>query len=114
MTKIPNLFALMKARNITAKNISENTGISAGNISDWKSGRSAPTIDKIKLLANYFNVSTDYLLGRSDEKQPTNKEDDVDLLTAQIAAYGDPRDFNDKELEEIKAFIEFVKSKRNK
>ncbi|MCH5323972.1 MAG: helix-turn-helix transcriptional regulator [Eubacterium sp.] len=66
MTKIPNLFKLLSERGITAAKLSLDTKISTGNISDWKSGRASPSIEKVIQLANYFNVSTDYLLGRED------------------------------------------------
>lgn len=43
--------------------------LSNGSISTWK--KSNPSSDKLKLVANYFNVSTDYLLGRTkDVKDP--------------------------------------------
>ena len=32
--------------------------------SSWKNGISKPKADKIKKIADYFGVSTDYLLGR--------------------------------------------------
>lgn len=63
MTKIPVLFRLMDERNITAKQLSLDTGISTGNISDWKKGRSKPSMEKLAILSDYFNVTTDYLLG---------------------------------------------------
>lgn len=63
MTKIPNLFDLMQKKGITPKKLSEDTGISAGNISDWKSGRSSPSIIALKILSKYFEVPVDYLLG---------------------------------------------------
>ncbi|MFT3952745.1 MAG: helix-turn-helix transcriptional regulator [Oscillospiraceae bacterium] len=76
MTKIPKLFELMISRGINAKKVSDATGISTGNISDWKSGRSVPSLDKIKQLADYFNVSIDYLLGNEqNEKSPLSEED---------------------------------------
>ena len=67
MTKIPKLFELMESRNVTAQKVSQDTGISSGNISDWKSGRSAPTVDKLIILSNYFNVSIDYILGKEQK-----------------------------------------------
>ena len=66
MTKIPRLFELMKEHSISSKKLSDDTKISTGNISDWKSGRSQPSLDKIRILADYFNVSIDYLLDRTD------------------------------------------------
>ena len=67
MTKIPRLFELMKEHGISSKKLSDDTKISTGNISDWKSGRSQPSLEKIRILADYFNVSIDYLLDRTDD-----------------------------------------------
>lgn len=67
--KIPNLFKLLKDRGITQSQLSRATGISTGNIGDWKSGKSKPSADKLQILAEYFGVSTDYLLGTKPEKR---------------------------------------------
>jgi len=70
MTKIPRLFELMDERGIKAVKLSADTKISTGNISDWKSGRCLPTVEKLNILADYFDVSTDYLLGKSNIRKP--------------------------------------------
>lgn len=69
MVKLDNLFIIIKAKGLTAKKVSADTGISTGNISDWKSGRSMPTATKLDLLADYLDCSVDYLIGRTDEPQ---------------------------------------------
>ena len=73
MSKIPIVFQLMRQRNITAKQLSKDTGISEGNISDWKSGRSKPSMEKVAILADYFHVSTDLLLGIKSGEQVDEK-----------------------------------------
>ncbi len=91
MSKIPILFQLMSQRNITAKQLSEATGISAGNISDWKSGRSKPSMEKLAILANYFHVTTDFLLGVKSSQQVDDNlkmvmvDDELDELVSAIA-----------------------------
>lgn len=67
--EICNLFILLAERKISAKKLSDDTGISTGNISDWKSGRNQPSINALITIANYLNVSIDYLVGRTEEKQ---------------------------------------------
>lgn len=67
MVEINNIFLLMNEKGLTAKDLSEQTGISPGNISDWKSGRSAPKAEALVKIANFFNVSIDYLLGYNIE-----------------------------------------------
>ncbi len=68
-TKIPKLFELLSERG-AAKQLSQATGISTGSISDWKSGKSAPTIENLKVLADYFGVSVDYLLDHDRKDAP--------------------------------------------
>lgn len=47
-------------------------------IYNWKN--SSPSIDKVEKVADYFNVSTDYLLGRTDEPYWTlNDKDEADI-----------------------------------
>lgn len=48
---------------ISLAELERNLKFSNGIISTWKKG--SPSIDKVEKVANYFNVSTDYLLGRN-------------------------------------------------
>lgn len=46
-------------------------GISQGNISDWRRGRSKPSAKVIPVIAAYFNVTTDYIYyGDTEKKAP--------------------------------------------
>ena len=58
---------LLQNCNVTAYQMSKDTGISESLISNWKSGRQLPKYDSLNILADYFNVSGDFLLGRTDE-----------------------------------------------
>lgn len=80
MTKIPILFKLMKEKCITQKQLAANIGTSQGNVADWKSGKSAPSIDKLPLIADYFGVSIDYLLGRSEPAVPSLDSESKEIL----------------------------------
>lgn len=59
---VQKIFELLKQNHLTAKQVSQDTGISASNFTEWKKGRNEPGIQTIKILADYFNVSADYLL----------------------------------------------------
>ncbi len=74
---LSNLFNLFDKFNINAKIVAEATGISAGNISDWKKGRSYPTASKMIVLADYLGCSIDYLCGRTDIPNPIIAEQDT-------------------------------------
>lgn len=62
-------FERLTSLNVSNKDLSQNVGVSSGNISDWKSGRSKPNIDTVIKIADYLDVSVDYLLGRTDRKE---------------------------------------------
>ncbi|MBO7303414.1 MAG: helix-turn-helix domain-containing protein [Clostridia bacterium] len=53
---------LLKMNKTTVYRVSKDTGIAASTFSDWKNGRSVPKLDKIKLIAEYFDVSLEYML----------------------------------------------------
>lgn len=54
---------LCKEKGLTPNKVAKELGIASATISDWKYGRSEPKIDKARKIAEYFNVSIDYLDG---------------------------------------------------
>ena len=60
------LTCVMQSRNISAYKLSKDTGISDRLIGYWKNGDKLPVSDNLLKLAEYLDVSTDYLLGRTD------------------------------------------------
>ena len=54
--------ALLEKTNKTTYQVSKDTGIAQNVFSNWKTGRSKPKVDKLKVLADYFGVSIDYFL----------------------------------------------------
>lgn len=103
MSKIPKLFELMNKKGVTAKKLSVDTGISTGNISDWKSGRSKPSVEKLKVLAEYFHVSTDYLLGNTSAL-------DKQLEGIDFAFNSELEGLSDEQKQSVINYIRFLKS----
>ena len=57
---------LMKEENLTQVALAEKAGIKQNTISAWLLDKKEPCIRSLWLLADYFNVSVDYLIGRKD------------------------------------------------
>ncbi len=57
---------LLKINKTTVYRVSKDTGIAASTLSDWKNGRSTPKTEKIKLIADYFGVSLEHMVGKSN------------------------------------------------
>lgn len=68
MLNLNNLFSLIEERGASAK-LSAATGISTGNICDWKKGKSKPGAEALIKIADYLDCSVDYLLGRTDKPE---------------------------------------------
>lgn len=66
------LVELIQNKGITAYKLSKDTGISEALISNWKTGRQLPKYDSIILLCDYFEVSADYLLERTEIPENPN------------------------------------------
>ena len=61
---------LIRESETSDKQIAAELGIGHGVITEWRKGRNKPGTEAIVKLADYFNVSADYLLGRTDSKEP--------------------------------------------
>lgn len=52
--------ALLNKNNVTAYQVSKDTGVNASTLSDWKAGRYEPKVKNIKKIADYFGVPLTY------------------------------------------------------
>lgn len=51
----------------TRKEIAELLGVSKTQISDMENGKSGTSLDRLYFLCQYYQVSSDYLLGLTDD-----------------------------------------------
>lgn len=70
-------------------------------------GRKNPKRRKFKKVADYFNVSTDYLLGRTDNPYVDN---DIPQEAATLAAHIDPA-ATEEDMKKILEYIDFIQQK---
>lgn len=68
---------LRKSKKMSQSELGKFIGVSQTTVTAWENGRAEPSSSYVAKLATFFNVSTDYLLGRD------RKEDD--LKTADLA-----------------------------
>ncbi|WP_251392798.1 helix-turn-helix domain-containing protein [Mediterraneibacter agrestimuris] len=59
---------LRDAKGLKDANIAKATGITKSTFSDWKNGRSKPKDEKLQKIADYFDVTIDYLM-TGEEKE---------------------------------------------
>ena len=61
------LRVLRKERGLTQDQLAIKTNISQTAISNWEAGNRSPSIEYVITLANYFQVSLDYICGLEDD-----------------------------------------------
>ena len=64
-----NILALRKQKNVTQEALAAELGVTAAAVSKWEKGYTLPDILMLCALADYFEVTTDDLLGRATEKK---------------------------------------------
>ena len=85
---------LLQKYGVTTYQVSKATGISQSTFSNWKNRRNLISPDKAKIIAEYFNVSLDYLMTGKEEPEkketalsPRDERDikkDVDAIMAKL------------------------------
>lgn len=100
--------SLIKEKKMTRAELERKLDFSHGSIRNWN--KSFPSGDKIQAVANFFDVSTDYLLGRTDKRRyydlSDKEQNDIMIQAEQLLEgldskaetnyYGEPLDDEDK------------------
>lgn len=60
--------SLRNERRIYQREVAEYLGVTLRSYQSYESGQSEPNLARLSALADYFGVTTDYLLGRSDAR----------------------------------------------
>ncbi|MCR4442180.1 MAG: helix-turn-helix transcriptional regulator [Peptococcaceae bacterium] len=95
---------LRTSKKLNQSDVADILKIDRSTYGKYETGDSSPDYEKLIKLADLFDCSVDYLLGRTDIKTPIET----------IAAHHDGDDWTEEELEDIEKFKEFVRSKRDK
>lgn len=114
MTFYERIETLRKQRNISQGNLEKELGFSNGSISKWKN--SSPTPERLKKLADYFNVSVEYLLTGKEKEggEEFYLNEETKEIAQEIFENPDLKSLFDMSRkmspERLKAHIEFMKN----
>lgn len=68
---------LRKQKRMSQTELAKSAGVSQTTVTAWETGKAEPSSSAVARLADIFNVTTDYLLGRPNKQE--TKKDDVEL-----------------------------------
>ena len=72
-----NLRGLIEERDLTQKELAKQLNIAPSTMGSYVQNTREPDFNTLKLLASYFNVSTDYLLDHQSNQTINHQEDDL-------------------------------------
>lgn len=97
-----NIKELRKLKRMTQKDLAEAMKVSQQTIGAWETERAVPGADTLNELADYFNVTTDYLLGRPEKKK---EKQNVELTDDDIIMTYQGKELSDEDREIIKRLM---------
>ena len=108
MTTKDRIRLLCQEKGMSLPILEATLGFGNGTITKWD--KSAPNTDKLSQVADYFNVSVDYLLGRSASRNPV----DPDSIDGIYLSYAKDMQNNGIDPDDVKLVIETVLKLRGK
>ncbi|WP_107841690.1 helix-turn-helix domain-containing protein [Metasolibacillus meyeri] len=101
------LKSLRKEFGKTQQDVADYLGVTRPAYTAYEIDKRSPDHETLSKLATLYNVSVDYLLGRTDNKNPS---DQYEIQT--IAAHKEGEEWTEEELKTIEEFKAFVRSQR--
>ncbi len=102
------LLALINEKKISANKLTVDLLLSKSAVYEWTKRGSVPTIATLNKIAEYFDVSTDYLLGNTNiKKSVTSNDDGFSELDMKIIS--DFQKLTPEGQKQVLAFLDFVK-----
>ena len=100
--------ALCEEKQISVYRACTDIGLNRSAVAKWKEG-GKPNGTTAAKLADYFGVTTDYLLGQSEQRMPESPQVSDDDI--KFALFGGDGEITDAMYEEVKRFAAFVKER---
>lgn len=99
------LRSLRNEKGMTQQGLADLLGVSKSSINMYERGERQPNFETLGVIADFFHVDFDFLLGRSE------KAADLIYPDAKSVQFNSG-EYSEEELEQIRQFAEFLKNKR--
>jgi len=111
---------LRESQKLTQGELSSRLEITRASLSHYETGRRVPDYETLKKIADFFRVSVDYLIGRTEDPEPAINEnvkifeESLELSDEKILErFTLTVDGRELTPEEAKRFIAFVRAERS-
>lgn len=107
---------LCRTRGITPSRAADEIGINRSSVTSWKNNGYTPQGDNLNKVARYFDVSTDYLLGKTDNKKApaTEGEREIGYDDFTYAFFDESKELTDENKQKLLEMARFFKQQQDK
>lgn len=113
MTLISRTKDIAKLRGLSLDDVALKAGLSAKSIYNW--GRNSPKSENLQKVADVLHVSTDYLLGRTDQMNATSSDKKVaDILDDETILAFDGMEIAEEDKEKLREYARFIIEQRQR
>lgn len=99
---------LRSQKNILQRDVADYLGVDRTTYVRYENGDCSLNPDMLIKLSDYYGVSVDYILGKTNIPQPLNEK----LEGVEFALYGEIHDLTEEEKQDILSYVKFKKSQR--
>ena len=110
---------LREKKGLSQYEFAKKIGVAQSTVGSWESGRREPNYNTTKIIADFFDVSVDYLISRADDPTPNpdnkkspGEEPELDIDSIEYALYGEARDLDDDEKQQLLELAKLMRKKR--
>jgi transcriptional regulator with XRE-family HTH domain len=100
------LKSLREDKDMSQKDLAGAIGVSPSTIGMYESNKRTPDSEMLNRLADFFDVSVDYLLGRTDKQKPSTNKINMKKEVETIAAHLQGKDITPKKMKLLKSYID--------
>lgn len=109
------LATLRKEKGISQYEFADRIGFSRGQVANYEQGKREPDYETLQKIADFFNVSTDYLLGRTDNPDLIEEKNEESLLDPELGVFfKEIKNAPEDRQEQLRKIWEIIKSEGNR
>lgn len=103
---------LAEQKGMSTSAVAVKLGIPKTTVTYWRQNAGvAPKTEQLLKIADFFGVSTDYLLGNTDIKNAPSESSPEEI--AKVALFGGSEHVSEQAWQEVENFVEYIKQKYN-
>lgn len=107
--------ALCAERGVSGSKMCDDLGMSRSTLTELRKGRAKTlNLEKASKIADYFGVTVDYLLGKTDRKPETPAEADVTFDDFTYAMYHEGKELTEENKQKLLEMARFFKTQQEK